>query len=107
MPIVVESGIPTGPSGPPAAPPSQRERWVWIDKDDSEFELTGFVNGVEVVKGMTGRGMPGLRSRREVVYGQPGEVTRDIQHGIREFTVPIVVMGDSFVDMHNRLHDMV
>lgn len=106
MPVVIEAPFPI-PPGPAPDPPSLRERWVWIGADDVEFELTRFTNGIEVTKGMMGRGAPPPRVRREIVPGQPGERTREVVHGLREMTVPIIMLAESYDDLHQRLASLV
>ncbi len=105
MPLVVPKVVvtPPAPSGPG---PSLRERWIWIAPDSTEFELTNFTNGVEVVKGMSGRGAPPVRIDRDRVPGKPGERSRSISHGIREFSMPLFVDGRSFRGLHELLETL-
>jgi hypothetical protein len=106
MPIVIEPSLPI-PPGEPGTPPSLRERWVWIRYDGAPIELTRFTNGFEVTKGMMGRGAPRPRIRRDIVPGQPGERTREITHGLRELTMPLTVLADSYDDLHDKLAYLV
>ncbi len=96
-PPVVEAPPSTG------IPPSLRERWIWVSPDGTEFELTNFANGVEVVKGMSGRGAPPARIDRDRVPGKPGERTRQATHGMRELTMPLFVDGGNFDGLHDLL----
>ncbi len=106
MPIAIPGVVSTG-GETSSERPSLRERWFWIAPDETEFELTRFTNGVEVIKGRGGRGAPPAVINRYQVPGKPGQRTSSVAHGLREFTMPLFVDGGDFEGLHTLLEKLV
>ena len=106
MPISIAKPVTSG-GATSGERPSLRERWIWIAPDTEEFELTNFVNGIELIKGMSGRGAPPARFTRDQVPGKAGQRTRSVTHGPREMSVPLFVDADDFAGLHELLETLV
>lgn len=64
------------------------ETLTWIDPDGDEYELTQDTDHA-VLEGITGRGMPPIRTVVQRVPQQPGTRTRSKLHDAREVAVPL------------------
>lgn len=93
---IVDLSVTDVPDIEPPAPPVvvlPRDRYLWLSPTNETTELTDFVNGAEVLRGISGRGAPPARIRRIVVPGHPGERTIDVTHGPRELALPLRAMA--------------
>lgn len=67
------------------------ETWSWIDADGVVHPMTLFAEGLAVMEGVAGRGMPAVRITRDTVAGQAGQRTRDVKHDLRALTIPVAI----------------
>lgn len=85
---------------------NDRDRWIWVTPGGTERELTTFVDSADILRGMTGRYSPPVAITRDVIPGLAGARTRDIRHDIREIDIPLIVISDSYPQLHTTLTDM-
>lgn len=95
-----------------APPPAQKvagplERWLWISARNVTRELTHFVDGAQVLKGMVGRYAPTPYMMRDVIPGVPGQRMREIHHDMRELDMPLLLMSDGYNDLQALISQMV
>lgn len=83
------------------------ERWLWISPFNVTRELTAFVNGTQVIRGMTGRYAPPVLAVRDVIPGIPGQRMREIHHDMRELDLPLFALADDRVAFQALLSQMV
>lgn len=71
------------------------ETWSWIDAAGTAWPMNLFAQGMEVMEGVTGRGIPPVRRVRHVVAGQPGQVLDDVKHDLRTLSVPVLLKAST------------
>lgn len=70
------------------------ETWTWIvPGGGGNFTLTDFTIGMEILEGVTGRGLPPIRRTRVLAAGQPGSRLQDVEHDMRTLQLPILLRG--------------
>lgn len=70
---------------------------TWIAADGTEHTLDG-TNGVKVLRGVEGRGMPPMTTISDTVAGLDGERVRMARAEPRDVAVPAVVSGANWLD---------
>lgn len=76
------------------------EEWYWISNGGkTTIDLTRFVDGVEAMAAIEGRGALPTRQTTLTVSGEPGQITTDIQHGPREMPFPLHARGSHLDDL--------
>lgn len=90
------------PPPPPTPGTIDCEQWYWISRSGITIDLSKFIDGVEAMAAIEGRGEPSLRQTTIIVPGEPGQFTTDVQHGPREINFPLHASGrrlDMFGDL--------
>lgn len=70
------------------------ETVTWVDPDDDEYVLTLDTDHA-LLEGITGRGMPPIRSNVQIVPLQPGSRTRSVVHDARQVALPLAFFDES------------
>lgn len=86
---------------------ADRSRWQIINPEGETLEVSDYVNGMETIKGMSGRGMPPIEASFTVVPGKPGASIHQVRHGIREIDFPIHIAGESWADLQRRQAELI
>lgn len=82
------------------------ETWTWISPDGSSRSLTGFAAGVEVLDGVTGRGMPPVRRDRSAKAGRPGSTLTALDYDTRTLEVPVMIRAGTEAAFTALLRDL-
>lgn len=85
----------------------KRIRWVWYAASGATIELTGLADDLEIERGTSGIYMPPLRVVKDIIPGQPGRLTRQVFHDVREVTFPLIALPNNVEDMENLIEKLV
>lgn len=83
-------------------------QWRVIAPDgQTVIELTNWVDDFETLRGMQGWMAPPAVFKRDVIPDQPGQLTRNVRHDIREIDLPIIATRGSLADLEVTLDRLV
>lgn len=81
------------------------ETWAWIDANGDSFSMSTFDLGMEIIEGVTGRGIPPIRRTRILAAGQPGSRLQDVEHDMRTLATPVLLRASNESDRLTLIRD--
>lgn len=74
------------------------ETITFIDPTDVPYVLSSGADH-DTLEGISGRGMPPIRIAEDVIPLSPGARLRDLQHGVRDVSVPVVFFDETLPEV--------